>query len=637
MLQHLRWPALGVLAAASLPALSSGCVLPAAAPNAARAGFLMESAEPGIEALRLARLPQDEVIYFVLPDRFENGDPANDRGGMDGGRLDHGFDPTHRGFYHGGDLKGLTGRLDYIEGLGVTAIWLGPIYKNKPVQGPPGNESAGYHGYWILDFTQPDPHFGTEEDLREFVQAVHARGMKLYLDIITNHTADVIKYRECIGLETVSRRPGDDCPYRPIADYPYTTRGGPDGDTINEGFMGDRPPFQTRGNFAALSRSDYAYTPFIPEGEEDLKVPGWLNDLRYYHNRGHTSFDGESSLYGDFAGLDDLFTAHPDVVEGFIEIYKDWITRYRIDGFRIDTAKHVNEEFWHAFNPAMVEHARSIGIPNFYIFGEVYDPSPDGLAVFTRTGGFPTVLDFAFQSALEDVLVKNEPAARLERLFRADAIYAEGAADIAPTFIGNHDMGRFSGFLRAAHPQMPDDEMLKRVSLAHAMMFFSRGVPVIYYGDEQGFVSSGNDQLARENMFPSLVEEYNAAAMIGTSRTAADSNFDTDHPLYRAISEMAAIYHGHEALRRGEQVIRLAETDGGVFAFSRLSALGGEYIVAMNLRNEAREVNVSVDPRSRVFETISGACPSRSSAPGVIGLELAPLSYTICRAGGWKD
>ena len=95
------------------------------------------------------RLPQDEVIYFVLPDRFENADPANDRGGLTGDRRVTGFDPTAKGFYHGGDLKGLTKRLGYLQQLGATAIWLGPIFKNKPVQGAPGKESAGYHGYWI--------------------------------------------------------------------------------------------------------------------------------------------------------------------------------------------------------------------------------------------------------------------------------------------------------------------------------------------------------------------------------------------------------------------------------------------------------------------------------------------------------
>src|ERR1700756_5505753 len=144
-----------------------------------------------------ARRPEDEVIYFVMPDRFENGDPSNDRGGLAGDRLATGFDPTDTGFYHGGDLKGLTAKLGYLQGLGVTAVWLTPIFKNKAVQGPPGHESAGYHGYWITDFTRVDPHFGSEQDLEALTVAAHRRGMKVYLDIIANHTADVIRYREC--------------------------------------------------------------------------------------------------------------------------------------------------------------------------------------------------------------------------------------------------------------------------------------------------------------------------------------------------------------------------------------------------------------------------------------------------------
>src|SRR4051794_17949718 len=178
-----------------------------------------------------ARLPEDEVIYFLLPDRFENGDPANDRADLSGDRLRTGFDPTSKGFYHGGDIKGLIKRLDYIQGLGATALWVAPIFKNKAVQGPKGQESAAYHGYWITDFTQVDPHFGTNADFKALVDAVHARGMKFYMDIVVNHTADVIKMAECPVQE--------DCPYRSIADYPYQRRGGVMGSPINPGFAGE--------------------------------------------------------------------------------------------------------------------------------------------------------------------------------------------------------------------------------------------------------------------------------------------------------------------------------------------------------------------------------------------------------------
>ena len=135
------------------------------------------------------RAPTEEIVYFVLPDRFENGNPANDRGGLKGDRLKHGFDPTSKGFFHGGDLQGLTARLDYIQALGATAVWLTPVFKNKAVQGGPGQESAGYHGYWVTDFTSVDPHLGDEAQMQALMRAAHARGMKVYMDIIANHTA----------------------------------------------------------------------------------------------------------------------------------------------------------------------------------------------------------------------------------------------------------------------------------------------------------------------------------------------------------------------------------------------------------------------------------------------------------------
>ncbi|MFN3354076.1 MAG: alpha-amylase family glycosyl hydrolase, partial [Brevundimonas sp.] len=492
------------------------------------------------------RLPEDEVVYFVLPDRFENGDPANDQGGLTGDRLVTGFDPTHKGFYQGGDLAGLIRRLDYIQGLGATAIWLGPIYKNKPVQGAPGRESAGYHGYWITDFTQVDPHFGTNAEMEAFVAAAHARGMKVYLDIITNHTADVIRYRECYQAP---------CEYRSRADYPYQTRGGVDGARINPGFMGDGPEHQTAENFARLTDPNFAYTPFVPEAEADVKVPAWLNDPILYHNRGDSDWRGpETVTMGDFAGLDDLMTENPRVVQGFIEIFGGWIDRFGIDGFRIDTAKHVNPEFWQAFVPAMQARAEARGIENFQIFGEVYEFQPGALARFTRVDRYPSVLDFAFQGAAVEVFGKGAGTDVLERLYFQDPVYAGGAeaARRLQTFLGNHDMGRFARFVREAQPDASPEEIQRRVELAHVLLMTGRGSPVIYYGDEQGFAGDGGDQDARETMFPSRVASYNDNTLVGSDATPADENFDTEAPLYRLIAELAAVRRSGPALARGD-------------------------------------------------------------------------------------
>lgn len=607
-----------ILAASCL--LASGCSTVAEAQNPVAA--------PGYGD----RLPQDEVIYFVMPDRFENGDPSNDMGGVDGDRLSHGFDPTDNGFFHGGDLKGLTNRLDYIQSLGATAIWLTPIFENKPVQGPPGLESAGYHGYWITDFLNVDPHIGTREDFKAFVDAAHARGMKVYMDIISNHTADVIQYRECSDTAAPGDEVGEEgCVYRSVGDYPWTTRGQADGERINDGFGG--ASLATVESFEKLDESDWAYHPFVPEGEEGIKTPGWLNDVLLYHNRGNSDFEGESSRMGDFAGLDDLMTEDPRVVAGFIDIYKQWITDFRVDGFRIDTAKHVNPEFWAEFSPAIVDHAKSLGIEHFHVFGEVYEFDPGHLATYTTRDRLPSVLDFAFQGAVRDVVVNGAPARTLERLFDVDYAYADGldTAAILPTFLGNHDMGRFAGFLREADPEMSDDDTLARLKLAHAMLMFSRGVPTIYYGDEQGFVSDGGDRGARENMFPSKVADYNDNDLVGTDRTTAEDNFDTAHPLFKAIADMASIRQAHEALRRGHQLIRHSDEDGALFAMSRFSANGGrEYLIAFNSGNEPLSAQVEVSALAQDWTGLHGECTPASSAPGSYAIEVAPIDFLIC-------
>lgn len=573
-----------------------------------------------------ARLPQDEVIYFLLTDRYENGDPSNDRGRLRGGRLATGFDPTDKGFYHGGDLKGLTSRLDYIQSLGATAIWLAPIFKNKPVQGAPGKESASYHGYWITDFTRPDPHFGTEAELHEFITAAHKRGIKVYLDIVTNHTADVIVYQEC---------PASACPYRSRADFPYTRHGGVYGQSINEGFTGDEAPNQTAENFAKLTRADYAYTPYVPAGEEHIKAPEWLNNTIFYHNRGNTDFKGESSTFGDFDGLDDLMTENPLVVQGFVDIYGAWIERYQLDGFRIDSAKHVNPEFWQRFVPAMLNHAHAANIPNFHIFGEASaGADPAALAVHTRVDHLPAVLDFAFAAAIRETVAGNSGTEVPARIFEDDVLY-EGGADTAlqlPTFASNHDEGRFAYFVRELRPGISDEETLKRVLLAHAMLFTLRGVPVVYYGDEQGFVGIGGDKDARQDMFATQVPSYLTDRLLGSSN-AHGSHFDMQHPLYRAIAELARLRHESTALRRGRQIVRSYSPKPGLFAVSRIDPnTGSETIVAFNTSTSPIAVQVSILMVSRHFVSQHGHCDGAPTAPGSYRLEIPALEYVVCAA-----
>lgn len=506
---------------------------------------------------------RDDVFYFVLPDRFNNANPSNDNGSDTLKISNGGLDITSKWAFHGGDMQGIEAKLDYLQNLGVTAIWMTPILRNQATQ----LTGFAHHGYWILDFTQIDPHFGSNDDLRSLISAAHARGMKIFFDIITNHTADIIRFEECHN---------------------------PDG-TWREGLTGCE--YKSTEQLAAGD----TYTPFIPKGLETVKTPAWLNDPKYYHNQGDSFWQGESALNGDFVGLDDLKTSHPDVVNGMIDIYKNIITEFKPDGFRIDTVKHVDLSFWESFSPAIMGHAASLGIEHFHIFGEVYDGNPAVLSRYTTLGKMPSVLDFGIQYATADLFYKDYDKQSVTRLFNNDDYYNDADSDptVLMNFLGNHDMGRAGMFLKQAQPNASDDELVQRNLLSHAFMYLSRGIPVIYYGDEQGFTGDGGDVDARENMFASQVESYNDNDLIGSNATTAIDNFDQTHPLYIGLAELAKLRQSHSTLRYGKQQIRYvgdrstSKEARKVVAFSRFEPNSPtEYIAIFNPTPEQQEVEL---------------------------------------------
>jgi glycosidase len=584
-----------------------------------------------------------ERFYFVMADRFANGSTANDRGGLTGGPLKTGFDPTHKGFYHGGDLKGITEKLDYIKGMGTTAIWLTPSFKNKPVQGGPGQESAGYHGYWITDFTQIDPHLGTNDDMKALIKAAHRKGMKVFFDIITNHTADVIDYEE------------KQYTYRSKKAYPYE-------DAAGEPFDDREYVSKPASQWPELDAGSFPYTPFLAEGDEDAKTPAWLNDPTMYHNRGDSTFAGESSTYGDFIGLDDLFTERPEVVDGMGEIYKSWV-EFGIDGFRIDTVKHVNLEFWQKFVPDILGAADRIGNDDFFAFGEVYDGNPAVMSEYTTAGKLQATLDFGFQQQGVD-FAKGNPTDVLSDFFAKDDWYTDPDSNAyqLPTFLGNHDMGRASMFL--ARDGQSEAEHLARVKLAQSLMFTTRGNPVTYYGDEQGFVSTGGDQAAREDMFASQVDLYNTETVLGGPEGSRD-RFNTKHPLYNHVKTLSQVRAAHPALADGAQIARYATDGPGIFAISRIgsdtkgkpgNAAGEskgkgegkgkgkgkgkdagrvEYVVAANNGTKAATASFPTWTKGKgaVFTPVFGTDTAvKPAADGTVKVTVPPLGISVWRA-----
>jgi alpha-amylase len=613
-------PLCGLAAVSAALALTSGA--------RAQSG---DGAPPASLAADSLRAPlTNQNFYFVMTDRFANGDTSNDLGGLTGAKSVTGFDPTSKGYYHGGDIKGLESKLDYIKGLGTTALWITPPFKNRYVQG----SSAGYHGYWITDFTQVDPHFGTNQDLADLVAKTHAMGMKIFLDIVVNHTADVIKLTaKPGGPSTRSYVSKATSPYRDAA-----------GNIFNDRDYIDSPLFP-----ALNVATSFPFTPSVAAADAHVKQPEWLNDLTLYHNRagnaGNAADGAEEQTYGDFSGLDDLFTENPRVVDGMIDIFKTWVD-FGVDGFRIDSARHVDTEFWQKFSPAILQEAHRVGTDQFFMFGEVFDTSRPFTSIYTTTAKLQSVLDFPFQAADRGFASQSQPTSALSSLFADDDWYTDADSNVyeLPTFLGNHDMGRIGQFIRDDNPTAPESELLRRDKLANELMYFSRGNPVVLYGDEQGFTGvTGGDQNARQDMFPSLDPEYDDLGTddggknddIGSDVTPAADNFDTSEPLYEDIAALAKLTQDNPALRNGAEQPRYSTDHTGIFAFSRTDATAQrEYIVALNNSATDQSADVPTYSAGMPFHLLygTGAADVTTTSSSTLHVTVPALSTVVYEA-----
>jgi glycosidase len=520
-----------------------------------------------------------ERIYFVMTDRYANGNTAND--------ALPGYDPDDPGYFHGGDFAGLTGGctdarrgLARLKDLGFTAIWVTPPFVNKPVQG----DSAGYHGYWGLDFTRVDPHLGGDEEFAVFVACAHSLGLKVFLDVVVNHTADVIQLS-------------------------------------SSQYVGPPAP---------------AHVPSVPAEERNVKAPAWLNDSSNYHNRGNIDFNSCNARcfeLGDFFGLDDIATEQADVRDGLVAVFADWIRRYRIDGFRIDTARHVERSFFHAWVPRILAAAREAGVPSFELFGEAFIGDAVELSTFVRDRGLPNVLDFPLQDALARFAGGSAGANGIADRLRDDDYFARpnGVVHTPPTFIGNHDIGRAALMIRslgvgAAGP------LLDRVRLGYSLLYLLRGAPVVYYGDEFGIIGRGGDKAARHDLFPTRVAEWQTEERVGSAPIGSGSSFDVvGHPLGEHLRALGALRAAHPALATGATIVRRA--DRNVLVVSRIDTVGRrEYVAAFNAGTAEVRVAVTTATGSSQWTSLLGDARASSGAGGALTVELPPLAAVLLRA-----
>jgi hypothetical protein len=283
--------------------------------------------------------------------------------------------------------------------------------------------------------------------------------------------------------------------------------------------------------------------------------------------------------------------------------------------------------------------ATADGNPDFFMFGEVaLDGS--GPAAKSFTSHYTThdkmqaILDFPFQDAARGFASRGLGNTQLAQFFANDDWYTDADSNVyaLPTFLGNHDMGRIGRFVQADNPGAADAELVARDRLAHELMYFSRGNPVVYYGDEQGFTGPGGDQDARQTMFASQVPEYLDDDLLGTDRTHAQDNFVTDAPLYQAISRLAAVTDAHPALRNGAEQVRYASTGQGIFAMSRIDRKHQkEYVVALNNSETTASARVPTFIRNGDFRKVYGAGAAKLDTRGdrTLPVTLAGLSAAV--------
>ena len=502
---------------------------------------------------------RDQFIYFLLIDRFD--DNSADVPAYDPMTTGHGRSREQGGVFQGGNLKGIMRRLDYIKELGATALWISPVFKNRQ------EKKDTYHGYGIQNFLEVDPRFGTGDDLRELVRQAHRRGMYIILDIIINHTGDNWAY------------PGD---------YPYY-------------YWKDAPgPF----DFGFWRQMDP--TPGLQD--DDAVWPRELQDKDCYKRRGQIRnwFDQQEAMDGDFLTLKELNITRADVLDTLIRSYKYWIAFADVDGFRLDTVKHMENTATALFCNAIREYAERIGKRNFFLFGEVVGDD----AVIQRYIGrntrmpgtnerFPSLdacLDFPLYFVLEEVIKGfADPSLLRKRYEKFRSVYTDhgSAGKYFVTFVDNHDqMAR--PYRRFLHNNPHTAQMVQAIGY----LLTSQGVPCIYYGSEQNFDGGGDsDVYVRECMF---------GGRWGAFDTTGHHFFNPENPTYQQIARIADIRKQEPALRYGRQYFREISNNGTEFgypvdgqctlAYSRILDTT-EILVTLNLDKTPRNDFITIDNR----------------------------------------
>lgn len=467
---------------------------------------------------------RDQVVYFVMLDRFANGDRANDDQGADE------YDATDGAKFSGGDLRGARERIPYIRELGATAVWITPPVANQWWN--PRSRYGGYHGYWATDLEVIDAHFGTREDYRAFARALHGNDMYLVQDIVVNHLADFIGYD----------------PSRWDAGDP------------------------TKGLSFVRDTQGQGKPPRAPFDQNDPRDPAQREAAIYHWTPNIVDFgDDTQRLTWQLANLDDLDTETPAVQRALRKAYGDWIRDVGVDAFRIDTVFHVPAGFFADFlrsddpqAPGLLRVAEETGRKDFHAFGEGFgldkpfdDTQAKRIDAYMRkadgTPLLPGMVDFPLYATTNAVFARGAPTAQLGwRLENRMRVHADPWR--MATFVDNHDVERFLAG--------GDVAGLKQALL---MQMTVPGLPVIWQGTEQGF------------------REQRGAMFAGGYKSEGRDHFDTQSDLFRYVQRVIALRRGDKVFSRGTpKVLRSNAAGPGVLAYTMTGEEGARRLVVFN-------------------------------------------------------
>lgn len=358
----------------------------------------------------------DDIVYLIMPDRFADGDPSNNDPEISRGL----YDKSKPRYYHGGDLQGIINRLPYLKRLGVTALWLNPIYDNvnrlNTRERYDGQAITDYHGYGAVDFYGVEEHFGTLAKFRELVDKAHASGIKIIQDQVANHTGPFHPWVEDSPLE----------------DWYHGTAAR----HINE-------------TWQTWTLADPYSTPAMRRATLD----GWFIDL-----------------------LPDLNQENPEVSRYLIQNTLWWVGMTGLDGIRQDTLPYVPRSFWRDWMAAIKRE-----YPRLRVVGEMFDGNP-ALVSFFQGGrrqfdgidsGVDSLFDFPLFYAIRNVFAQGRAARELPTMLAHDRLYPDPS--MLMTFLGLHDVERYMNVRGASADNL---------KLAFTFLLTARGIPMIYYGDE---------------------------------------------------------------------------------------------------------------------------------------------------------